>query len=1253
MRVDFSQNTTDHGKVNVLLCPVGEQLSENFLAWIEQSIVNVIKTNFSPSRYRSSALRVLRSAPKQSDELWGEFLYHRRLHGVIGISNCTNIDLVERAADVFTALAASYPRALHSCLIVTAPNATELVQSIKALNPTNLPNIAAIDVETEVWANGAVEGSDLDGMRFQQFLDSFANTMRDKLLDACKEHGDCRSEGVLLRAPPENHGATVDDTRSANRKKRCMGRLMKQKGDLLMLAGETVAAIAWYAEAYEVLKGINDSLWIGGALLGYSCALHRLRQQADYLEARGEVLSSKMDGPAVPSFQEGSPTFKSEDRLRLSPSPSPVTSEPRLKTFSPISSPVLGHKEGIGRGSDTSAGINSSLLRSTSGSSVIVCGVPVRTIMISDNWARRKSAVTVDGGVREAIAQFSRVEGAMLFEAECSMLLVRLLMELKKNVEAAALLSETMSVDYTLDFSEKLVLLITAGKLFRTMGFERKAAFAFRLGALQRVRSSRPSVTAWKEAYMLLSNCLEGFGLDNSLPRFLNGHHFGWHRLQCCILRELSFLAHRSGNGVLAISHSLVLLHAHHMHMAEKEIAELIKQLNELTHAIRSLHQQMRLEVLPEWMLNKLPKVTSFRPVSLPQHLLPLPIEEKAQSGPFIFSSLRQTGEPSQEEQVVWVQGSSAEVSVELTNPLSCEIRIEKMALLTEGAAFEAVPTSISLAPNNEPYSCVLIGIPKAVGQVTLLGYVAHFYEVEHTVRVAITKGISKNIRVVPQLPFLTVRNLLDSPDVPRRSSSFTVPTSGSNHALQCSNSLSRVSNLLSGTGSSSSPSVSRSTSVASTSGTALGRVSPPYVCGSTVLRRQKGGAKHSVYSVELNLHPGQSSCVSLMLANRGDRPVTSVKFLCEEKPQQPEGSPFALTWSEDIVAATLPIGPDSSLVVPVTVQLHKWHQQLAATQSGTGGLLICQCQVMYTGDEGREAGLQRSCRVEFRIRILPILELYDLDAQSNLNSPELFNLSFMAMNCSETQINLSTSWEGEKIEGASTSEAVDIAPLSSARVTLSIPRLHLQTQTATVSTLMSAKESQSLAERYMEYFSSNIAIEWLNVMEAGGSFHFSGRRLQARSHLLHNFLPETLVYAITVNGSAEHRLDDLPLMAPVPVIVRVTNKSADSVGPMLMQLRLHEALGNGYIDTELSGKCAVTGCTTMPVTKLQSMESCEFTSEIVLFAPGKYTMYVRTVKVELIPQQQSTNGSMSPTKSATGAFSSSHSITLCPAQIS
>lgn len=211
--MDFTQSASDYGKVNVLLCPVGEQLSEEFVAWVEHSIVNCVKTSFHTSKYGCAALRVLRSAPKQNDELWGDFLYHRRLHGVIGMTNSRDADQVKRVADVFSALSASYPRSLHSCLLVASGNASDIVEEASADTSESWPTVAAVNVAESVWSSSSSEESPSDVSYFQSFLERFSDTMREKLLTVCRERGDCRSEGVLLRAPPEMHGATVDDTR--------------------------------------------------------------------------------------------------------------------------------------------------------------------------------------------------------------------------------------------------------------------------------------------------------------------------------------------------------------------------------------------------------------------------------------------------------------------------------------------------------------------------------------------------------------------------------------------------------------------------------------------------------------------------------------------------------------------------------------------------------------------------------------------------------------------------------------------------------------------------------------------------------------------------------------------------------------------------------------------------------------------------------------------------------------------------------
>ena len=144
----------------------------------------------------------------------------------------------------------------------------------------------------------------------------------------------------------------------------------------------------------------------------------------------------------------------------------------------------------------------------------------------------------------------------------------------------------------------------------------------------------------------------------------------------------------------------------------------------------------------------------------------------------------------------------------------------------------------------------------------------ARFFDVEHTVRVSVTGGISQHIRVVPPLPFLTVRNMLDSPDsVPARAlaGASVSGRSGASGRASIASPLSLVA------GCTSSPLLPqrRATSIGLQARASSPCVSPfspsspsldpgSLFISETVLRKVKGGGEHSVYLVELNLYPGQ-----------------------------------------------------------------------------------------------------------------------------------------------------------------------------------------------------------------------------------------------------------------------------------------------------------------------------------------------------------------------------------------------------------
>ncbi len=67
-----------------------------------------------------------------------------------------------------------------------------------------------------------------------------------------------------LCAPFEKKDFVGLDLESKNNKRRADGRLKKQLGDLSLQAGLPSEAITHYHSAIEILKSVNDWLWLAG-----------------------------------------------------------------------------------------------------------------------------------------------------------------------------------------------------------------------------------------------------------------------------------------------------------------------------------------------------------------------------------------------------------------------------------------------------------------------------------------------------------------------------------------------------------------------------------------------------------------------------------------------------------------------------------------------------------------------------------------------------------------------------------------------------------------------------------------------------------------------------------------------------------------------------------------------------------------------------------------------------------------------------
>jgi hypothetical protein len=76
----------------------------------------------------------------------------------------------------------------------------------------------------------------------------------------------------LLLAPFERKDFVGLDLESRSNRKRCLGRMTKHLGDLSLQAGLVTEALGCYSSAVDILKAVNDWLWLGGAYEGLCAA---------------------------------------------------------------------------------------------------------------------------------------------------------------------------------------------------------------------------------------------------------------------------------------------------------------------------------------------------------------------------------------------------------------------------------------------------------------------------------------------------------------------------------------------------------------------------------------------------------------------------------------------------------------------------------------------------------------------------------------------------------------------------------------------------------------------------------------------------------------------------------------------------------------------------------------------------------------------------------------------------------------------
>ncbi|KAJ8881936.1 hypothetical protein PR048_018423 [Dryococelus australis] len=652
---DYEQTAHDHAALLVLLKLTGEQNKQRNLGRILDRVARVNQTKVTDcvGLVRDISARYIRDYPVDNND-WGDYQTHRRLLGLVTIGKYENQTELNELCRVHESLKVKYSSTLFdSRCVLIGPSDSE---------PSSFPTPSNFKARALRYHDGEA----CVGMEAQisEFLSSLFWVLESKRLERSREKVEKVS---LLLAPFEKKDIVGLDLESRTNRKRCVGRMTKHLGDLSLQAGLPIDALNYYTSAADILKAVNDWLWLGGACEGL-CAASVVFMYPNCNRSYPLQRNS--------SLQEG----------RQRTSVASLTSLP--------------------------ASIVSSAQDEQDHSNVLS----------SDEISKR---------YREAIIHYSKYKNAGIIEMEASYKAARVAVDQGWTLQAASFLQNVVFIDLTLTELEKVQRFTSLADLYTRIGFHRKSSFCLRLAATRYVSAQNPQPD-WSQCYQLMLQALSGHSISLDPAEFAKGGGRGWPVLQVQLLQELVVAARRSGLSALATRHATFLLQSLWGHLGGAERRDLALQLHSLAAQCEGAPVPLVLQsgtVIPPVNLTSLPHVRTFMPQNLPPQLRPQKIVEAQEDcGPFLFTPIhfgsleRRNKTSSSKLDYLWVEGDPCEVTLELFNPLSLELKVSNMMLLTCGCVFESLPSSLSLPPESGPHTVTLSGVPKETGELQLQG---------------------------------------------------------------------------------------------------------------------------------------------------------------------------------------------------------------------------------------------------------------------------------------------------------------------------------------------------------------------------------------------------------------------------------------------------------------------------------------------------------------------------------------------------
>uniref|UniRef100_S4R5Q7 Trs120/TRAPPC9 N-terminal domain-containing protein n=1 Tax=Petromyzon marinus TaxID=7757 RepID=S4R5Q7_PETMA len=254
---DYSHSAEDHGSLLLLILSVGDVAGERLGEALAQasSVSSVTVPRCSrPLRVRCTS----RYSPEESR--WGDLQGHRKVVGLIGLAECSDLDGVTDAVEKFESAKDDYGGSVCGSRLI-----------VYGRRPDGCDGVTS-DVTADV--TFVSEGGPCLDLRAE------VERVVVSVYAALCSSGTMEDDAAMYAAPFEKESPMTFVVGSRQLKKRRQGRMYKRQGDVSLQTGSLADALMHYRRAADTLGPIGDTAWFGAALEGQctvSC-LYRSQQ---------------------------------------------------------------------------------------------------------------------------------------------------------------------------------------------------------------------------------------------------------------------------------------------------------------------------------------------------------------------------------------------------------------------------------------------------------------------------------------------------------------------------------------------------------------------------------------------------------------------------------------------------------------------------------------------------------------------------------------------------------------------------------------------------------------------------------------------------------------------------------------------------------------------------------------------------------------------------------------------------------------